>query len=89
MVKGMFACNPVKYVFDEYYTRKSAWQNIKHFIPSEKVLWEAFMLNSVSSSPLYLQELGFQVNWNTSSDFFQQEKRENSVCVSNCPFSLK
>ena len=47
------------------------------------------MLNSVSSSPLYLQELGFQVDWNTSSDFFQHEKRENAVCVSNCPFSLK
>jgi hypothetical protein len=89
MVKGMLACNPVKALYDEYYTRKLAWENIKHFIPSEKVLWEAFMLNSVSSSPLYLQELGFQVEWSATEDFFQQEKRENSVCVSNCPFSLK
>ena len=47
------------------------------------------MLNYVSSSPLYLQELGFQVEWDTSSDFFTQQKRENTVCVSNCPFSLK
>jgi len=85
----MIACNPVKQVYDEYYTRKKAWEDIAHFIPSEKVLWEAFMLNSVSSSPLYLQELGFQVDWSASEDFFLQEKRENSVCVSNCPFSLK
>jgi len=89
MVRSMIACNPKKQIFDEYYTRKKAWEDIQHFIPSEKVMWEAFMLNSVSSSPLYLQELGFQVDWNTSSDFFSQEKRENAVCVSNCPFSLK
>jgi len=85
----MIACNPVKQVYDEYYTRKKAWEDIQHFIPSGKVLWEAFMLNSASSSPQYLQELGFQVEWDTSSDFFLQEKRENAVCVSNCPFSLK
>ena len=84
----MIACNPVKAVYDEYYTRKKAWEDIQAFIPRE-VLWEAFMLGSLSNSPLYLQELGFQVEWDTSSDFFLQEKRENSVCVSNCPFSLK
>jgi len=85
----MLACNPVKQLFDEYYTRKQAWQDIKHFIPSDKVLWESFMLNSVSSSPQYLQELGFNVEWSASEDFFLQDKRENSVVVSNCPFSLK
>ena len=85
----MLACNPVKQVFDEYYTRKSAWENIQHFIPRDKILWESFMLNSVSSSPQYLQELGFEVQWSASEDFFLQDKRENSVVVSNCPFSLK
>ena len=89
MVKGMFACNPKKQNFDEYYTRKKAWEDIQGFIPRDKILLESFMLNSLSSSPLYLQELGFQVDWNTSSDFFQQEKRENAVVCSNCPFSLK
>jgi len=85
----MIACNPVKAVYDEYYTRKNAWEDIQGFIPRDKVLWEAFMLNSVSSSPLYLQELGYTVEWSPSEDFFKQEKRENAVCVSNCPFSLK
>jgi hypothetical protein len=89
VIKGMLACNPVKVVYDEYYTRARAWEDIAHYIPRDKILLESFMLNSVSSSPLYLQELGFQVEWDTSSDFFQQEKRENAVCVSNCPFSLK
>jgi len=86
MVKSMIACNPVKDVFDEYYTRKKSFEDIQHFIPRKRK-WEAFMLNSVSSSPLYLQELGFNVEWNTSQDFFLQNKRENSAVVSNCPFS--
>ena len=73
----MIACNPVKAVYDEYYTRKKAWDDIQAFIPRDKVLWEAFMLGSLSHSPLYLQELGFQVEWDTSADFFEQEKREN------------
>jgi len=89
MVKGMFACNPKKQVYDEYYTRKKAWEDIQHFIPRDKILLESSMLNSASSSPQYLQELGFQVEWDTSSDFFQQEKRENAVVCSNSPFSLK
>jgi len=81
--RTILACNPVKQVFDEYYTRASAWENIQHLIPSDKVLWEAFMLNSVSSSPQYLQELGFEVQWSASEDFFLHEKRDNSVVVSN------
>jgi len=85
----MFACNPKKQVYGEYYTRKKAWEDIQHFIPRDKILLESSMLNSASSSPQYLQELGFQVEWDTSSDFFQQEKRENAVVCSNSPFSLK
>jgi len=27
---------------DDYMTPKSAWDNIKHFIPKDKVIWEAF-----------------------------------------------
>jgi hypothetical protein len=29
--------------FDDYMTPKYAWENIKHLIPKDKVLWEAFM----------------------------------------------
>jgi len=27
---------------DDYMTPKYAWENIKHFIPKDKVIWEAF-----------------------------------------------
>ena len=33
--------------------------------------------------------MGFNVEWSKNDDFFQQENHENSVVVSNCPFSLK
>ena len=89
MVRSMLACNPVKQVFDEYHTRKQAWQDIQDFIPSDKVIWEAFMLNSVSNSPQYLQELDFEVEFSENEDIFTQQKREGSIIVSNLPFSLK
>ena len=87
--KTMLACNPVKTTHDEYYTRKSAWENIQH--PRERNLWEAFMLDSQSSSssPQYLTELGFNIEWSAREDLFLQDRRENSIVVSNCPFSLK
>jgi len=84
----MLACNPEKQVFDEYYARKQAWQDIREFIPRDKVIWEAFMLGSVSSSPKYLMELGFNVEWSASEDLFTQQKRDGSIIVSNLPFSI-
>jgi len=47
------------------------------------------MLNSVSNSPKYLQELGFDVQWNENEDIFLEDKREDSIIVTNLPFSLK
>ena len=89
MGKTMFQCNPVKSTHDEYYTRKSHWEDIIEFIDSDKIIWEAFMLNSVSKSPIYLQELGRDVEWNTTEDIFTQKKRDDSIIVSNLPFSIK
>jgi hypothetical protein len=47
------------------------------------------MLDSSSSSPQYLTEVGFEVEWSACEDFFLQDRRDNSIVVSNCPFSLK
>jgi len=71
----MFACNSVKKAFDEYYTRASAWSEIQEFKPRDKTIWEACMLNSLSSSPLYLQELGFEVQFNQNEDIFLEKKQ--------------
>ena len=44
---------------DDYMTPKYAWDNIKHFIPKDKVIWEAFYGDGTSGT--HLQELGFNV----------------------------
>jgi hypothetical protein len=63
-------------------TPKSAWENIKHIIPRDKHLWEAFYGDGKSGS--YLSELGFDVI-HEQIDFF--ENNLGDVVVSNPPFS--
>ena len=68
---------------DEWMTPKHAWEDIKHFIPKDKVIWEAFYGDGKSGD--YLKELGFNVI-HEDVDFFENDLGE--VIVSNCPFSL-
>ena len=67
---------------DCYMTPKSAWENIKQYIPEDKIIWEAFMGDGKSGQ--YLEELGFAVIHN-DNDFF--ESNEGDILVSNPPFS--
>ena len=67
---------------DDYYTPKYAWENIKQYIPKDKIIWEAFMGDGKSGK--YLKELGFNVIHN-DNDFF--ENNEGDILVSNPPFS--
>ncbi len=67
---------------DDYMTPKYAWENIKEFIPKDKVICEAFYGDGKSGK--YLQELGFDVIHN-DDDFF--ENNNGDVVVSNPPFS--
>jgi hypothetical protein len=69
---------------DDYMTPQSAWENIKDYIPKDKVIWEAFMGDGKSGE--YLRELGFNVIHN-DNDFF--ESNEGDIIVSNPPFSNK
>jgi hypothetical protein len=68
--------------FDDYMTPKSAWENIKEFIPNDKVVWEAFYGDGKSG--LILEELGFNVIHN-QEDFF--ENNNGDIVVSNPPFT--
>lgn len=67
---------------DDYMTPKSAWENIKEYIPQDKVIWEAFYGNGESGT--YLKELGFNTI-HEEIDFFTNVRGE--VVVSNPPFS--
>jgi hypothetical protein len=68
--------------YDEYMTPKYAWENIQHFIPKDKVIWEAFYGDGTSGN--YLKELGYKVI-HEPVDFF--ENNLGDIIVSNPPFS--
>ena len=67
---------------DDYMTPKYAWENIKQFIPTDKVIWEAFYGDGVSGN--HLKELGFDVI-DEPVDFFDNDLGD--IIVSNPPFS--
>ena len=67
---------------DDYMTPKYAWENIKHIIPKDKVIWEAFYGDGKSGE--ILKELGFEVI-HEPIDFFENDIGD--IIVSNPPFS--
>jgi hypothetical protein len=67
---------------DDYMTPKYAWENIKQYIPTDKVIWEAFYGDGKSGE--YLKELGFNVI-HEPVDFF--ENNLGDMVISNPPFS--
>jgi hypothetical protein len=67
---------------DDYMTPKYAWEDIRQFIPKDKVIWEAFYGDGVSGQ--YLRELGFDVI-HEDIDFFEENRGD--VIVTNPPFS--
>jgi hypothetical protein len=68
---------------DDYMTPRYAWDNIKHLIPKNKIIWEPFYGNGESGK--YLSDLGFNVIHN-DEDFFENNKGD--IIVSNPPFSM-
>jgi hypothetical protein len=67
---------------DDYMTPKSAWEDIRQFIPEGKVLWECFYGDGRSG--VFLRELGFDVI-HEDVDFYANDLGD--VLVSNPPYS--
>jgi hypothetical protein len=68
--------------YDDYMTPRYAWENIKQYIPKDKIIWEAFYGNGQSGADL--QDMGFNVV-HEPVNFFESNYGE--VIVSNPPFS--
>lgn len=71
-----------KEINNEFMTPKVAWENIKQYIPKDKVIWEAF--RGDGSSAKNLMDLSFNVI-STDEDFF--DCNYGDVIVTNPPFS--
>ena len=67
---------------DDYMTPKYAWEDIKKYIPNDKIIWEAFYGDGESGN--YLTEMGFNV-LHEPIDFF--DNNIGDIIVSNPPFS--
>ena len=67
---------------DDYMTPRYAWENIKHLIPNDKIIWEAFYGDGQSGNDL--SDMGFNVI-HEPIDFFENNKGD--IIVSNVPFS--
>ena len=67
---------------DNYMTPFSAWEDIRHLIPNDKVIWEAFYGDGQSGN--HLETLGFNVI-NQDINFFSNNLGD--IVVSNPPFS--
>lgn len=79
-------------VYDDYYTPKSAWENITHIIPKDKVILEGCMLNSnLSKSPQYLKELGCkEVKYSTELNILDLEDTDDfDMIITNPPFETE
>jgi len=71
---------------DDYMSPFSMWDNIKHIIPDNKVLWESAYGDGKSGD--YLKELGFNVI-HTGIDYFEDEPTDWDIQITNPPFSRK
>jgi len=69
-------------IHDDYMTPKYAFENIKQYIPKDKIIWESFYGDGKSGE--YLNELGFNVI-HKPVDFFKNDLGD--IIVSNPPFS--
>jgi hypothetical protein len=67
---------------DDYMTPFDAWDNIKQFIPKDKVIWECFYGDGKSGH--YLSTLGYNVI-HKPVDFFKHNLGD--IIISNPPFS--
>lgn len=68
---------------DDYMTPKSAWENIKEYIPENQVIWEAFYGDGQSGKDL--TDMGFNVI-HEPIDFF--ENNFGTLVLSNPPYTL-
>lgn len=73
---------------DQYNTTSDIWHSIAGYIPKDKIIWEAFMLNNMSSKSVeILREMGHSVIGHHTIDFFNEDFGD--IIVSNPPYSIK
>jgi hypothetical protein len=71
---------------NEWYTPKSAFEDIAHLIPKNKIIYEPFYGDG--SSGKYLTELAFKVEHH-DIDFFEPTPFDYDIIITNPPYTSK
>jgi len=72
--------------YDDYMTPNHAWEDIKHFIPKDKIIWEAFYGDGKSGK--YLKEkMNLNIIHEPINFFDDNTLPEYDMILSNPPFS--
>tara|TARA_R100000951_G_C2529068_1_gene145816 strand:+ start:73 stop:585 length:513 start_codon:yes stop_codon:yes gene_type:complete len=71
---------------DDYMTPSSAWEDIKYFIPKDKIIWEAFYGDGESGKYMK-EEMGLNVIHEPIDFFDDNTLPQFDMIVSNPPFS--
>lgn len=69
---------------DDWFTPRQAWEDIKAYIPKDKLIHEAFYGDGTSAQ--HLRDMGYDVV-SEDEDFFQSNHGE--IIVTNPPYSCK
>lgn len=70
---------------DNYITNKNAWEQIKQYIPKDKIIWSPFYCDGKQKE--YFAEMGFDII-HEDKDFFSYTP-EYDIIIDNPPFSKK
>lgn len=71
---------------DDYMTPSYAWDNIKHLIPKDKIIWESAYGDGESGK--YLENLGFKII-HKNIDYLKTEPTNWDIQITNPPFTIK
>ena len=76
---------------DEYYTPHTVWDNIKQYLPTDKIIFEPFYGKGHTFN--YFKDNNFQILGCESLDFFTVDAdkllQQSDCVISNPPFTLK
>lgn len=85
-----FKDSPHFQVHDDYYTPEWVWKQIKHLVPSDKVIWEACMLNAERSRSMEIwKKWGYEVVGDKSWNILDCEVPDCDLIITNPPFDTE
>jgi len=71
---------------NDYMSPKHVWEDIKQFIPKDKIIWESAYGDGSSGDNL--EKLGFDVI-HEPIDYFSEQPEKWDIQITNPPFSIK